>query len=221
MSFPRGEKIAVIGESGSGKTTFLKILRGLYQPTSVTVTLDRKKLPKAFQSMQDDIALIPQDPEIFSTTIRENITMGIDRSDDDIEKYSGLARFASVIDRLPNGLASSIVEKGVNLSGGEKQRLALARGLMASEDKSIILLDESTSSVDAHNEALIYEGIFSVYTDKTIIASIHRLHLLRMFDTIHLFDQGKIIGSGTFDELLESSPLFTEMWTKYTKTRKK
>ncbi len=221
MSFPRGEKIAVIGESGSGKTTFLKILRGLYQPTSVTVTLDRKKLPKAFQSMQDDIALIPQAPEIFATTIRENITMGIDRSDDDIVRYTGLARFASVIDRLPNGLASSIVEKGVNLSGGEKQRLALARGLMASEDKSIILLDESTSSVDAHNEAGIYENIFSTYRDKTIIASIHRLHLLRMFDTIHLFDKGQIIATGNFDTLLATSPLFATMWTKYSKTRKK
>ncbi len=221
LSFPRGEKIAVIGESGSGKTTFLKILRGLYQPTSVTLTLDKKTLPKAFQSMQDDIALIPQDPEIFATTIRENITMGIDRTDEEIREYAGLARFTSVIDRLPHGLDSSIVEKGVNLSGGEKQRLALARGLMASEDKSIILLDESTSSVDAHNEALIYENIFSTYTDKTIIASIHRLHLLRMFDTIHLFDRGQIIASGTFDELLEISPLFSEMWTKYSKTRKK
>ena len=221
MSILRGEKIAVIGESGSGKTTFLKILRGLYAPSAVSVSLDGHRLTKGFQSMQDDIALIPQDPEIFATTIRENITMGIDRTDDEIMSYARLARFSQVINRLPHGLNSSIVEKGVNLSGGEKQRLALARGLMASEDKSIILLDESTSSVDAHNEALIYEAIFSAYTDKTIIASIHRLHLLRMFDTIYLFDQGKIIGSGTFDKLLESSPLFSEMWTKYSKTKRK
>lgn len=221
ISFPRGEKIAVIGESGSGKTTFLKILRGLYVPTSVTVSLDSHTLPSGFASMQDDIALIPQDPEIFATTIRENITMGIDRTDEEIARYTDIARFTHVIDRLPNGLTSSIVERGVNLSGGEKQRLALARGLMASEDKSIILLDESTSSVDAHNEAGIYENIFSTYRDKTIIASIHRLHLLRMFDTIHLFDKGQIIATGSFDTLLATSPLFATMWTKYSKTRKK
>lgn len=221
MTFPRGEKIAVIGESGSGKTTFLKILRGLYAPTSVQVSLDQHPLAKGFQSMQNDIALIPQDPEIFATTIRENITMGIDRTDEEIAKYTDLARFTHVIERLPHKLNSSIVERGVNLSGGEKQRLALARGLMASEDKSIILLDESTSSVDAHNEAGIYESIFSVYQDKTIIASIHRLHLLPMFDTIHLFDHGKIVATGNFDELLQSSPLFSAMWTKYSKTRKK
>lgn len=221
MTILRGEKIAVIGESGSGKTTFLKILRGLYTPRAVSVSLDGHRLSKGFQSMQDDIALIPQDPEIFATTIRENITMGIDHSDEDIMRYADIARFTAVIKRLPNGLDSSVVEKGVSLSGGEKQRLALARGLMASEEKSIILLDESTSSVDTHNETAIYETIFSTYEDKTIIASIHRLHLLRMFDTIHLFDHGQIIATGSFDELLTLSPLFAEMWAKYSKTRKK
>jgi ABC-type multidrug transport system fused ATPase/permease subunit len=221
LRFRRGEKIAVIGESGSGKTTFLKILRGLYDPSSVSVSLDTRVLPSGFRSLQDDIALIPQDPEVFATTIRENITMGIDRTDEEIRRYTDLARCTDTITRLPHGLESSIVEKGVNLSGGEKQRLALARGLMASEDKSIILLDESTSSVDTHNENAIYENIFSSYPAKTIIASIHRLHLLQMFDTIYLFDRGKIIGAGNFDELLATSPLFAAMWMKYSKTRKK
>jgi ABC-type multidrug transport system fused ATPase/permease subunit len=221
LRFRRGEKIAVIGESGSGKTTFLKILRGLYDPSSVSVSLDARVLPSGFRSLQDDIALIPQDPEVFATTIRENITMGIDRTDDEIRRYTDLARCTDTIDRLPHGLGSSIVEKGVNLSGGEKQRLALARGLMASEEKSIILLDESTSSVDTHNENAIYENIFSSYPTKTIIASIHRLHLLQMFDTIYLFDRGKIIGAGNFDELLRDSSLFAAMWQKYSKTRKR
>lgn len=216
MNIARGEKIAVIGESGSGKTTFLKILRGLYEPESVNVALDSKKISEGFEGLSADIALIPQDPEIFTTTIRNNITIGIEHSDENIQKYTDLARFSNVVTRLPNGLESSIVEKGVNLSGGEKQRLALARGLMASEDKSIILMDESTSSVDPENEAQIYEQVFDTYKDKTIIASIHRLHLLRMFETIYLFDRGKIIAQGTFDELLETSDKFKAMWKNYT-----
>ncbi|MBP7822715.1 MAG: ABC transporter ATP-binding protein, partial [Candidatus Moranbacteria bacterium] len=218
LSIRRGEKIAVIGESGSGKTTFLKILRGLYVPTKVSVSLDTRKLSGGFIAMKNDIALIPQEPEIFTTTIRENITMGVDHTDEDIRKYMDLARFSTVIDRLPHGLESSVVERGVNLSGGEKQRLALVRGLMASEEKSIILLDESTSSVDAQNEIAIYENIFSAYHDKTIIASIHKLHLLRMFDTIYIFDRGIISASGNFNHLLGASPLFAEMWRKYTET---
>jgi ABC-type multidrug transport system fused ATPase/permease subunit len=220
VSIRRGEKIAVIGESGSGKTTFLKIIRGLYTPAQVSVSLDSRELPDGFLSMKNDIALIPQEPEIFATTIRENITMGVDRTESEIQKYMDLARFSSVVERLPSGLESSIVERGVNLSGGQKQRLALVRGLMASEEKSMILLDESTSSVDAQNEMAIYENIFSTYEDKTIIASIHKLHLLRMFDTIYIFDKGIISASGNFDQLLQSSPLFAEMWRKYTQTHK-
>ena len=218
LSLHRGEKIAVIGESGSGKTTFLKVIRGLYTPTSVSVSLDGCKLSDGFLSMKNDIALIPQEPEIFATTIRENITMGVDRTKQEIAHYATLGRFSSVIERLPNGLASSVVERGVNLSGGEKQRLALVRGLMASEEKSIILLDESTSSVDPQNEIAIYENIFNRYQDKTIIASIHKLHLLRLFDTIYIFEKGEISASGTFQELLQSSPHFAAMWQKYTET---
>jgi ABC-type multidrug transport system fused ATPase/permease subunit len=184
----------------------------------VSVSLDGRELPNGFITMKNDIALIPQEPEIFTTTIRENITMGVDRTEEEIQKYMDIARFSNVIKRLVNGLESSIVERGVNLSGGEKQRLALVRGLMASEEKSIILLDESTSSVDAENEMAIYENIFSTYQDKTIVASIHKLHLLRMFDTIYMFDKGIISASGNFTELLARSPLFASMWSKYTQT---
>lgn len=220
LSWRHGEKIALIGESGSGKTTFLKIVRGLYTPATLDLMLDGKRLSDGFLDLKEDIALIPQDPEIFATTIRENITMGVERTDEEIANFVELARFATVVKRLPRGLESSIVEKGVNLSGGEKQRLALARGLMASHDKSILLLDESTSSVDAHNELAIYERIFSQYSDKTIIASVHRLHLLRLFDTIYLFENGAIIARGNFEELLKTSEVFARQWKKYTETKK-
>ena len=132
-----------------------------------------------------------------------------------------MATFTEVIAQLPRGLQSSIVEKGVSLSGGQRQRLALARGLMASEDKEIILLDEPTSSVDVKNELLIYQNIFKLFKEKTIISSVHRLHLLTIFDTIYYFKNGKIIHSGTFDQLLRESEPFRILWKKYTKTTSK
>ncbi len=215
FTIERGERIALIGESGSGKTTLLKIIRELYHPQRVDVILDGKKLEHDFRSISAGIALIPQDPEIFSTTIRENITLGVHYDADYLKKFTDMARFTHVAERLPKKLDSLIFEKGVNLSGGEKQRLALARGLLASEDKAIVLLDEATSSVDTRNELVIYEHIFREFKGKTIMASIHRLHLLSLFDTIYHFKAGKIIGSGNLDELLASSEEFRALWEKY------
>lgn len=215
-----GERVAFIGESGSGKTTALKLIRGLYTPQSVEVVVDGTVLKRGFQSMSADIALIPQDPEIFNATIKDNITVGVDHTQDEVFYYTDLARFTDVIDQLPKGLKSSIVEKGVNLSGGQKQRLALARGLMASVDKSVMLLDEPTSSVDPKNELKIYENIFKTFPNTSIISSVHRLHLLPMFDRIIMFDNGKIVTQGSFDDLLNQSKKFAADWKQYQRTLK-
>jgi ABC-type multidrug transport system fused ATPase/permease subunit len=215
ISIGNGEKIAFVGESGSGKTTMLKIIRELYTPKSIDITLDGKAILGGFTPISENISLIPQDPEIFNSTIKHNITMGHDYKMSVIKKYTDMAMFTEVAERLPKKYESSIVEKGVNLSGGEKQRLALTRGLLASTNKSIILLDEPTSSVDTKNELEIYKNIFNHFKDKTVISSIHRLHLLPLFDKIYLFESGKIIESGSFEELKEKSETFKNMWNKY------
>lgn len=215
LTIRRGERIALIGESGSGKTTLLKIIRELYQPQRVDVSLDGELLAHGFQSVSDSITLIPQDPEIFSATIRENITVGVDYDPLYIKKFTDMACFTEVAERLPHKLDSFIFEKGVNLSGGEKQRLALARGLLACEDKAIVLLDEATSSVDTKNELAIYQNIFREFNGKAILASVHRLHLLSLFDTIYYFKSGKIIASGTLEDLLHTSQEFRDSWEKY------
>jgi len=220
MTMKHGEKIAFIGDSGSGKTTVLKVMRDLYHPQTGTITLDGEILPHGFKSISSAISLIPQDPEIFSTTIKENITFGAPRTLAEIKVFSDIARFTDVVPQLPKGLNSFIFERGVNLSGGQKQRLALARGLMASVDKEIILLDEPTSSIDSKNELEIYKNIFSYFKDKTIISSIHRLHLLTLFDIIYYFRDGKIIASGSFQDLLKL-PHFKRMWEKYSRTMEK
>ncbi|MGE0793323.1 MAG: ABC transporter ATP-binding protein [Candidatus Woesearchaeota archaeon] len=215
----RGQRIALVGESGSGKTTTLKVIRELYPITAGKILLDGNEL-KGFKEISSNISLIPQEPEIFTTTIKENITVGVNYSMNEVKKFSKLARFDDVAERLPNKYESSIVEKGVNLSGGEKQRLALARGLMASKDKEMILLDEPTSSVDSKNELEIYQNIFSHFKNKTILSSIHKLHLLILFDRIYYFKRGKIFAEGTFLELIDKSPEFKKLWEKYTKTHK-
>ena len=216
----KGEKVAFIGSTGSGKTTLLKVIRELYQPQNVLVYLDGKLLKNGFSSISSEITLIPQDPEIFAMSILENITIGVDYDMEIIKRYTDMACFTEVVERLPRKFDSLINEKGVNLSGGEKQRLALARGLLFAcedklEDKSIILLDEPTSSIDIANELLIYQNIFRAFSDRAIISSVHRLHLLPMFDRIYFFENGRIIASGTFVELLKNSKEFQEVWSKY------
>ncbi|HYF10130.1 MAG TPA: ABC transporter ATP-binding protein, partial [Candidatus Paceibacterota bacterium] len=219
MKIRRGERIALIGDSGGGKTTFLKLLRDLYHPRTLSLSVDGRPVPGGFAAISESIALVPQDPEIFATTIRENITLGVDYKEQHLRVFTDMARFTDVVARLPHGLESSIVEKGVNLSGGEKQRLALARGLLACEGKDIVLLDEPTSSVDFDNELAIYKNMFAAFERKTILSSIHRLHLLSLFDMVYFFRDGRIIASGSFDELKNSSFEFQDLWNRYVKTR--
>ena len=191
MEMKRGERIAIIGESGSGKTTLLKILHGLYPSARASLQIDSQAVFKtSLADLDFRTMLVPQEPEIFSATIRENITLGMPYDDKTILEFSKLAVFDGVIAELPKGLESVINEKGVNLSGGQKQRLALTRALLFAADKDFILLDESTSSVDPENERRIYENILKHFANKTIIASIHKTNLLPFFNRILKFKQG-------------------------------
>lgn len=214
MSIRHGETIAVVGETGSGKTTTLKIMRDLYHPKSLELFVDGRDVEQGFEGISRAISLVPQSPEIFARTIMANITLDAEYDHDLVYRYTNMACFTSVAEKLPHGFNSSIKEKGVNLSGGEVQRLALSRGLLASHDKDIVLLDEPTSSLDFATEMTVYRNILKGFKGKTIISSIHRLHLLPMFDKIYMFEKGRIIGSGNFNELLESCPQFAELWQK-------
>ena len=212
----KGQKVAFIGESGSGKSTLLSLLRGLYATPLVHVFVDEKRTPYGLKHLGNNITLIPQSPEIFNSTIKNNITMGINYDEKEINKAIELSAFKSVVKRLRKGLETSIAEKGVNLSGGEKQRLALARGLLAAENSDILLLDEPTSSVDTKNELEIYKNIFKNYPKKTIASTIHRLHLLKYFDYIYYFDKGKVIAEGTLNDMMKNK-LFSKHWKEYHK----
>ncbi len=210
----RGERIAFVGLSGSGKTTLLKLMCGLYIPKSGTYSVDGEIM--SVKDFSQSIALIPQAPEIFATTILENITFGEKVEMSLVLKYTDMACFTEVANRLPKGFDSSINEKGVDISVGQQQRLALARGLMLCRDSEILLLDEPTSSQDATTEKRIHENVFRSMRGKTIISSIHRLHLLPLFDRIVMFENGKLIANGTLEELKSNSPKFNQLLSDYT-----
>ena len=221
----KGQKIAIIGESGGGKTTFLKTLHGLYPSVKseseiFSGKISEKFLETNFSDINIESMLVPQEPELFSSTIEENITFGMEFSDSEISEVLEISRAKEFVENLPDGLKSVVNEKGVNLSGGQKQRIALARALLFAQKKQLILLDESTSSVDPENETLIYQNIFQKFSHTTIIASIHKMNLLKYFDTIVIFNEGKISDSGTFDELLQKNSNFKKDWEKYIASQK-
>ncbi|WP_346929818.1 ATP-binding cassette domain-containing protein, partial [Clostridium sp.] len=208
------EKIAVVGSSGSGKSTFLNMLAGLYKPDHVNLIMDGKEY-NDLKVIQDMSLFVPQDSEIFENTIGWNINFGLELDEEKLKRVIKMACLNEVLARMPKGLETDIREKGINLSGGEKQRLALARGLYFAQDKSIMLLDEVTSSVDAINERTIMQNIFDNYKDRCIICSVHRLHLLHMFDKILVMDNGRIIQEGHFSNLVSNEGHFRTLWQKY------
>lgn len=219
FSCSRGEKIAVVGASGAGKSTLLALLRGLYIPDRADVHVDGERLA-TLAPLWNQTTLVPQDPEIFENTILYNITVGLDVPEAEVRQAVELAGFSDVVLRLPQGLNSDIREKGVNLSGGEKQRLALARGILAARSSTILLLDEPTSSVDLLTEGMIYRRMFAHFTQTTIISSLHRLHLLPLFDRVLVLEEGRLAENGSFADLLARGGLLSRLWQDYQNQQK-
>jgi ATP-binding cassette subfamily B protein len=165
------------------------------------------------------VPALTQEPTIFLSRKFWEFSRGTDHTEDEILQAACIANFEKVVTELPRGLDSIINEKGVNLSGGQKQRLALSRALLFSKEKEIILLDESTSSVDSENETEIYTNIWKAFEGKTVIASIHKMNLLKLFDRIYIFEKGMIADQGSFEELLASNSSFKESWDQFVATR--
>lgn len=210
----RGEKIALIGSSGGGKSTLLNLLCGLYTPSSIQLKIDEVVFD-SLEPLQTITTLIPQDPEIFENTIAFNITMDLPADADEIQRVVKLAGFSKVLKSLPSGLETDIREKGLNLSVGQKQRLALARGLFAARLSSLILMDEPTSSVDLPTEKEILSGVINAFPESAMIISLHRLHLLPNFDSVIMLEQGQIIASGPISVLLNNPGPVRDLWQSY------
>lgn len=216
LRITRGEKIALIGSSGAGKSTLLNLLSGLYSPDTATLCIDGNYF-ESLEPLHAITTLIPQEPEIFESTIAFNITMDLETTSEDLQKVMMLSGFAPVLETLKNGLATDIREKGLNLSVGQKQRLALARGLFAARFSSFILMDEPTSSVDLPTEKTILSGVIDEYPCATLIVSLHRLHLLPKFSRIIMLKDGQIIADGPTEELLKRDNPVRTLWENYQK----
>ncbi len=213
LDIHRGQRIALIGESGCGKSTLLTLLRGLYEPTihsTLAVDGDNRK---NFSDIGNSVTLFPQEPEIFEATFEYNITLGLPFENEEVKRVSEITRLSPVLENLEDGVNAMIQEKGVNLSGGQKQRLALARGVLAAKTSSIILLDEPTSSMDPKTEQEIYLNLFNEFQGKTVISTLHRLHLLQHFDYIYVLDKGRIAEEGSLEFLLENGEMFNKLWS--------
>ena len=221
LTLRRGRKIALVGESGSGKSTIMALIRGLYTPSRTMATCDGRLLKHGLRHLAPCVTLIPQDPEIFANTVEYNVTMDTKQTREDVLEDIDLACFTSVLKRLPKGLQTNVEEKGVNLSGGEKQRLALARGFFAARDTDIILLDEPTSSVDSTNEIKIYRNLFKKFSDRCIVSSIHKLHLLPMFDDAYVIADGRVVEHGPVRKLLKGPGVLARLWKKYNAEHKR
>ncbi|UHG91142.1 ABC transporter ATP-binding protein [Spirosoma oryzicola] len=214
IQLSRGKRIAFIGESGSGKSTLLTLLRGLYTTEpGLSVQVDDQHFYTDMKAIANTVTLFPQEPEIFENTIGYNITLGLPFDDNEIIQVCQTAHFADIVKHLPQGLDTSIQEKGLNLSGGQRQRLALARGVLAARTSDIVLLDEPTSSVDPKTEFEIYHKMLREFSDKAVVSTLHRLHLLPMFDYIYILRNGRVVDEGSFVELRERSLIFQEMWS--------
>src|SRR5581483_5332419 len=208
LTLERGKAIALVGASGSGKSTLLSVLRGLHQARGAEVRCDGEVLPHGLHALAHATTLFPQEPEIFSDSVRFNVAFGFEADDEKIREALERARFPPVLERLPHGLDTNVAERGVNLSGGERQRLALARGLFFADKSDVLLLDEATSSVDALNEQRIYQSLKALGAGRCLVATIHKLHLLSFFDVVYFIDDGRIVDRGTLDELKNRAPAF-------------
>lgn len=212
----RGEKIALIGLSGSGKSTLLNLLSGLYTASQVSLTIDDVSYD-SLDPLHSITTLIPQDPEIFENTIAFNITMDLPTEPNEIYHAAELAGFLPILQSLPLGLETDIREKGLNLSVGQKQRLALARGLFAARFSSFILMDEPTSSVDLPTEQKILDNVIKDFPEAAMIVTLHRLHLLPIFDSVMLLGNGRVIAQGPTSELLTCPGPVRDLWLAYQK----
>ena len=213
FSFKKGQKIALVGPSGGGKTTLLKVLGGIIETETGSVSVEATTI--TFPELYRSVLLVPQEPEIFAGTLRENITMGQKYSEEEIRKVFELCRASEILAKLPHGWDTDLAEKGLNLSVGEKQRIALARGLLRIGDRSIVLLDEPTSSLDPATEKALFDGLLSTFKQETIITACHRLSLVPLFDRIVHVKAGKIIEEGTFEEMVRSGGEFSKAWNDF------
>jgi ABC-type multidrug transport system fused ATPase/permease subunit len=206
-----GEKVAIVGPSGSGKSTIAGLLMRFFIPDSGGITLDGVDIQRLrLTDLRNAVSLVEQDPFLFRATIVDNIAYGDPKATRErLVRAAETANVTSFTDKMPDGLNSMVGERGVTLSGGQKQRICLARTVV--RDPAVIILDEAMSAVDTESERLILEALSRVLEGRTAIIISHRLTTARHADRILVLDNGKIVGHGSHEELLENSQVYSTL----------
>jgi ABC-type multidrug transport system fused ATPase/permease subunit len=207
-----GRSVAVIGHTGSGKTTLTALVPRFYDVTTGQVLIDGTDVRDVkLTSLRRSIAVISQDPFLFSTTVRENIAFGApDATDEEVERAARLAQAHEFVSELPQGYETVIGERGITLSGGQRQRIAIARAIVT--NPRILILDDATASVDATTEARIRIGLREAMEGRTTLIIAHRLSTISLADEVVVLDHGRIVARGTQGELAETSPVYREIY---------
>lgn len=207
-----GEKIALVGSSGAGKTTIVSLILRLHDVTDGQILIDGQNIAKVTQeSLRRSIALVPQEPVLFHRTLKENIGYGkLDATDEEVIEAAKKAHCHEFIGSLPYGYETYVGERGIKLSGGERQRVAIARAILA--NKPILILDEATSSLDSETEALIQDALKALMRGKTTIVIAHRLSTVKQMDRIVLIEGGRVVDEGTHEELIKEEGVYKKLW---------
>jgi subfamily B ATP-binding cassette protein MsbA len=214
MDFEGGKMTSLVGHSGSGKSTILNLIPRIYDAQSGDIIIDNQSIYKTtIESLRKNISMVSQETTLFDDTIKNNIKYGRENAtEEEILKAAKLSYCSEFINNLPNKFDTLIGENGVRLSGGEKQRLSIARAML--KKSSIILLDEATSSLDSETESKIQEALKILTKNKTTIVIAHRLSTILNSNNIYVIDAGKVIDSGKHGDLMIKSELYKNFYEK-------
>ncbi|MEZ9896978.1 ABC transporter ATP-binding protein [Vibrio breoganii] len=211
LKIPKGKRVALVGASGGGKSTLIQLLLGIYQKDSGDILVNGHTIETvSYEALRKELAVVLQQPMIFNDTLRQNLTLGQDYSDNELWSALEVAQLISLKDTLPKGLDSHIGRQGVRLSGGQRQRLAIARMVLSNPE--LVILDEATSALDTSTEAELHLALNRFLKNRTTLIVAHRLSAVKQADLIYVLEDGKVIQSGTHIDLIETDGLYQTLY---------
>ncbi len=211
LAIEPGEKVAVVGASGGGKSTLVQIILGLYPPLAGELRFDGVSVREiGMDVVREHVGTVLQHPALFNDTVRANVALGREVDDEEIFTALKVAVIDDLVAELPDGLDTVIGRDGIRLSGGQRQRLAIARMVLAKPN--VVILDEATSALDAETEARVYQSLNEHFADRTMLIIAHRLSAVRQADRVLVFDGGRVAEQGAHNELMRQGGLYGRLY---------